>query len=161
MGDFLRCIPFILKEEGGYVNHPQDPGGETHFGISKRAYPELDIKHLTKNDAIRIYHRDYWTPIKGDQFPPGLDLILLDAAVNQGVITAIHLLQKTLKIHVDGEPGTITQSRAAEAMPNLIVTYAAQRIHRYKGSRKSDVFGMGWYSRILKIHHEATLMAES
>src|SRR5579859_8107573 len=60
MADFSKAIGFVLANEGGYANNPSDPGGETNFGISKRAYPYLDIKNLTRDDAITIYERDYW-----------------------------------------------------------------------------------------------------
>ena len=96
MGDFYRCIDFILAEEGGYANHPADPGGETKYGISKRAYPHLNIATLTLEDATELYERDYWQPIHGEAFPDGLALLLFDAAVNQGPNTAIRLLQQAL-----------------------------------------------------------------
>ena len=67
--NYLACIEVVLKSEGGYVNDPHDPGGETNFGISKRAYPSVDIKHLTKEGAIAIYKKDYWDKIKGDDLP--------------------------------------------------------------------------------------------
>ena len=113
MGDFHRCIDLIIAEEGGYINHPDDPGGETKFGISKRAYPQLDIPALTLARAVDLYPTDYWQPINGDPFPDGLALLLLDTAVNIGPMTAIRLLQQALKIQDDGLPGPITQATAA------------------------------------------------
>ena len=84
MGDFNRCIDLVLAEEGSYINHPDDPGGETKFGISKRAYPQLDTPALTLARAVDLYPTDYWQPINGDPFPDGLALLLLDTAVNIG-----------------------------------------------------------------------------
>ena len=104
MGDFHRCIDLILAEEGGYVHHPNDPGGETKFGIAKRAYPHLDIARLTLADAVNLYQRDDWTPMRGDAFPDSLALLLFDSAVNQGPKTAIRLLQKALTLNEDGRP---------------------------------------------------------
>ena len=69
MGDFTRCIRHILNEEGGYVNHAKDPGGETKYGISKRAYPHLDINNLTLDEAEAIYRLDYWEPVQGHSWP--------------------------------------------------------------------------------------------
>ena len=83
MGDFPRCIELILAEEGGQVNHPRDPGGLTKYGISQRSYPDLNIAALTKETVVALYRRDYWNPVHGDELPDGLDLLLLDCAVNQ------------------------------------------------------------------------------
>lgn len=80
---FQICLPFIFEEEGGYVNDPVDPGGETKYGISKRSFPELNIKDLTKEQAAIIYYRNYW--LRG---PSGLkwplNLVMFDCSVNQG-----------------------------------------------------------------------------
>lgn len=156
MGDFIRCIDLILAEEGGYVNHPNDPGGETNFGISQRAYPHLNIKTLTRADAIEIYWRDYWTPIYGDHFPDALALLLLDSAVNQGITTAVRLLQQALKVPVDGLPGPVTQSAARHAaLPGLLIDFCAERAYRYQGLRQSDTFGRGWYRRLFRVYGHA------
>ena len=111
MGDFTRCIDVILAEEGGLSHHRRDPGGLTKFGISSRAYPQLDIARLTRDQAVSIYRADYWTPIRGDDLPPGLDLLVFDTAVNMGVITAAMLLQDALGVTMDGVIGPITLNR--------------------------------------------------
>ena len=86
---FEQCVKFVLDHEGGYVNHPDDPGGETNFGISKRAYPDLDIKNLTIEEAKEIYKRDYWDKIplthSGDYYSLGSAMIMFDTAVNMGI----------------------------------------------------------------------------
>ena len=69
---FETVVHMVLEHEGGYVNHPSDPGGETKYGISKRAYPDVDIAELTKDDAADLYKRDYWDRIKGDDLPAGV-----------------------------------------------------------------------------------------
>ena len=81
MSHFPRCIDRILAEEGGLSHHPRDPGGLTKFGISQRTYPDLDIRHLTRAQARAIYQRDFWQPLRADDLPPGLDLLVLDRAV--------------------------------------------------------------------------------
>ena len=91
MSNFDHCITAILTEEGGLVNHSRDPGGLTKFGISQRAYPNLDIASLTIDQAKAIYKRDYWDVINGHPFSKGLSLLLLDCAINQGPVTAITL----------------------------------------------------------------------
>ena len=89
-------IEFILKMEGGYVNNPKDPGGETKYGISKRAYPNVDIKNLTKNDAIAIYYRDYWLRCGAVSLPFALAACVMDTAVNMGVGRAKQFLKQTV-----------------------------------------------------------------
>ncbi|MCB1918640.1 MAG: hypothetical protein KDJ28_01515 [Candidatus Competibacteraceae bacterium] len=152
MGDFYRCIDFILAEEGGYANHPADPGGETKYGISKRAYPHLNIAALTLEDATELYERDYWQPIHGEAFPDGLALLLFDAAVNQGSKTAVRLLQQALKVTVDGIPGPNTQTTARLRMPRILTDFAAERALRYEFNSNESTFGRGWYRRLLTLH---------
>lgn len=99
--EFFKCIQFVLEQEcrrkkdgtldDGYVNDPNDPGGETKYGISKRAYPNLNIKELTLSDALALYYRDYWYLAKLLSFP--LNVCVLDCAVNQGTKTAKNFLQ--------------------------------------------------------------------
>jgi len=98
--DFEQCMKFVLSQEcrqrkdgsldDGYVNDPHDPGGETKYGISKRAYPSLDIKELDILDALRLYYRDYWYLAKSSPFP--LNVCVLDCAVNQGTKIATRFL---------------------------------------------------------------------
>ena len=155
MGDFDRCIDLILAEEGGLSAHPDDPGGLTNYGISQCSYPQLDIAALTLDGAKALYHRDYWQVLHGDQFPSGLDLLLLDCAINQGVTTAIKLLQQALQIRDDGLIGPQTLSAAEAAMPGLLDAFAAERALRYEFNRNEVVFGRGWYRRLLRIHRHA------
>ncbi len=155
MGDFNRCISLILGEEGGIENHRKDPGGLTNYGISQRSYPRLDIAALTLDDAKAIYRRDYWNPIRGDDLPSGLDLLMLDSAINQGVVTAINLLQQALHITDDGLLGPQTLAAANSAMPNLLDDFAAERALRYEFNRNEETFGRGWYRRLLRINRQA------
>ena len=155
MGDFHRCISLILGEEGGIANHRKDPGGLTKFGISQRSYPTLDIAALTLDDAKAIYRRDYWNPIRGDELPSGLDLTLFDSAINQGPVTAIQLLQHALQIKADGRLGPITLAASIQAMPDLLDDFDAERALRYEFNRNEEVFGRGWYRRLLRINRRA------
>ena len=155
MGDFQRCIDHVLAEEGGLSDHPADPGGLTKYGISKRSYPTLDIAGLTLDDAKALYRRDYWQVLHGDQLPSGLDLLMLDCAINQGPVTAIKLLQRTLRIQDDGIIGPETLSAAAVAMPGLLDAFAAERALRYELNPNEATFGRGWYRRLLRMHRHA------
>jgi Glycosyl hydrolase 108 len=83
--NFTRALQFTSKWEGGYVNDPQDPGGVTKYGISKRSYPKLDIENLTREQANEIYYKDYWLTSGCDSLPGPLCLVAFDSAVNHGV----------------------------------------------------------------------------
>jgi lysozyme family protein len=155
MDTFPECLQLILAEEGRLNNHRQDPGGLTQFGISQRSYPNVDIARLTLAQASAIYLTDYWNPIKGDLLPAGLDLMVFDCAVNQGTTTAAVLLQKALGIKADGNIGPITLTRASQAMPDLLITFAAERALRYEFNRNEQTFGRGWYRRLFHIQNLA------
>ncbi len=93
--DLERALDFVMKWEGGYVNDPKDPGGETKWGISKRAYPMLDVKSLTKEEAADIYRHDYWEKAGCGDLPRPLDMVVFDTAVNMGVRRAREFLGRT------------------------------------------------------------------
>ena len=82
--NFDKIIEKVLEHEGGYVNDPDDLGGETNYGITKRFFPDVDIKNLTKEQAKKIYHQDYWRPAKCDEVPNHLKHIYFDMCVNFG-----------------------------------------------------------------------------
>ena len=126
MDTFSHAIQFILQAEGGYVNDPTDRGGETNFGISKRAYPDLDIKNLSLNDAENIYFKDYWLKAKCNELPPQMAIVVFGSAVNHGVTRAIKLLQQTLKVEVDGIIGQQTLA-AASAQNNRYMLRSEER----------------------------------
>jgi lysozyme family protein len=112
---FDRALGFTLAQEGGYVNNPLDPGGETRFGISKRQFPDLDIKELTREAAAVIYREKYWDAIAGDELPPLTALVLFDFAVHSGVSTAVSALQKQMGgLEADGKVGPLTIARAQQ-----------------------------------------------
>ena len=108
---FEEIIEIVLEHEGGYVNDPDDAGGETKYGIAKRWYPDVDIKNLTKEQAKKIYHTDYWRRGKCDEVPPQLRHIYFDMCVNFGRGGAVKVLQQAAnsknrnKIEVDGGIG--------------------------------------------------------
>lgn len=152
MNGFDSAFEHIIGLEGGYVDDPRDPGGETKYGISKRAYPDVDIKALTLDQAKGIYHRDYWDAVKADQLPWPLSAYVFDSAVNQGVSVAILLLQKTLNVKADGILGQQTLGAVRKHdQQELASLYMAQRALRYTGTRNFDRFGLGWMKRLFKI----------
>mgnify|MGYP005837256305 CR=1 FL=1 len=88
------AIKHIFEFEGGYVNDPDDPGGETNFGISKKSYPDINMKELTELRAGEIYYNDYWIKYKTDRLEPHLQIMFFDMCVNMGGSRTIKLLQK-------------------------------------------------------------------
>src|SRR5262245_40282468 len=108
---FDRC----MGHEGGYVNDPNDPGGETKWGISRRSFPGLDIKNLTREAAADIYEVHFWSKIHADQLPDGVAYQLFDFAINSGIETSIRYFQRALGVADDGYWGQISQSAADAA----------------------------------------------
>ena len=144
---FMACVGLIIERiEGGYVNDPTDPGGETNFGISKRAYPNTDIAGLTEGDAIQIYFDDYWTKSGCSALPRGLDLWVFDGAINHGVSEAVILLQQALKVTADGVIGPQTEAAAnAWAEPEL---YLLARLKHYQSLPGWGTDENGWTLRL-------------
>jgi lysozyme family protein len=149
---FEDAIEILLKHEGGYVNHPKDPGGETNFGIAKRSYPHLNLKTITREEAIEIYRQDFWEKCKIELLPPALRLIVFDCAVNQGPGVAIGLLQAAVGAKVDGAlgPETLTKLQGLSTF-KVLEKYAALRLERYQRNPKFAYFGDGWIKRLLDV----------
>lgn len=156
---FKQAVELIFEHEGGYVNHPDDRGLETNFGISKRAYPEVDIKNLTKAEAREIYRRDYWNTISGDDLPAPLALVTFDAAVNSGVHRASKWLQIAVQAYTDGVIGPLTIKGAVAAYnesPYACVERCCDyRLEFIRSLRTYETFGRGWERRIQETREEA------
>ena len=148
---FRAAVALILEHEGGYVNDPRDPGGETKFGISKRTYPHEDIASLSVERARFLYHRDYWLPIRGDELPPAAAIIVFDMAVNAGKGAAIKLLQRAVKVADDGMLGPVTMAKAAAAKPRtLAVSLSRRRITYYASLPGWQHYADSWTARTLE-----------
>jgi lysozyme family protein len=125
MGDFAKAIKFVMKNEGGFSDDPQDSGCVTKFGISQKSYPDLDIEHLTKEQAIEIYQRDFWLPYQ--DFDDRLATKVFDLSVNMGHKRAVQILQRALqclgaKIVDDGVLGPITKQAVDLANVDMLLT---------------------------------------
>lgn len=145
---FEKAIERVLSHEGGYVNHPQDPGSETQWGISKASYPHLDIKRLTREDAKSIYRRDYWNPV-ATSLPASVTYQALDSAVNHGIGNTIRFLQRALDVADDGRWGPVSKAAAARMSEHdLLLRFLAERLHFMTKLRTWDAFGRGWSRRI-------------
>jgi lysozyme family protein len=143
-----------LRHEGGYVNDPKDPGGETKYGISKRAYPDQDIKALTVETAGKLYKRDYWDKIKGDNLPEPIAVMVFDFAVNAGVKRAVRMMQKLLNVTADGIIGPKTIQAAIKCdVQDFVTDYASERVNYYMMLKTFKRFGGGWLRRTKETLH--------
>lgn len=168
MSNFEKCLEIILHHEGGYVNHPKDPGGETNLGVTKRVYEEWggtkDMKDLTVEDVAPIYKKNYWDRIKGDDLPSGLDLCIFDFAVNAGPGRAAKMIQKMIGVTVDGGigPNTLRAIGLYEeemgGVAEVIAEYQKQRQAYYESLSTFDTFGRGWTRRVDETTITATEM---
>lgn len=149
--DFSQAVARVLMNEGGYVNNPRDPGGETNWGISKRQYPDLDIKTLTRDQAAAIYLRDYWQRLSADRLPHGLDYQVFDFAVNSGTGTAARRLQRTLGVVEDGNLGPVTLAAIAKQdTRSLVMHYLAERLELWRALSNWQDAGLGWTRRAVE-----------
>lgn len=149
MSNFDSFIDRVLSAEGGYVNDPSDPGGETRFGISKRAYPNVDIKNLTRADAVALYRTDFWARVHGDELPASFAFQALDAAVNHGVENAVRWMQRAAGVADDGHFGPLTMAAVLRAEPcDMVLSFNAVRLRFYAKLARFDVFGRGWINRV-------------
>lgn len=141
----------VVPWEGGYVNDPDDPGGETKYGISKRSYPHLDIKNLTREQANEIYYRDYWLRSKADLMPPAVAAVHYDCAINQGLADAARFLQRALQVPADGIIGKMTFAALDKCnVDDLIDEYCAIRAVDY--ASLNPKYHRGWFRRLIKVH---------
>jgi lysozyme family protein len=152
---FQKCIGIILRNEGGYVNDPNDPGGETNFGISKRSFPDVDIKALTVDMAKDIYFNNYWNNLGFEGVTPDtLALQMFDMAVNAGSKAAIKSVQAIVGVSKDGilGPDTLQKINSYDSSQRLLNLYMDARIDFYKGIAKSNPklngFLRGWADRV-------------
>jgi lysozyme family protein len=150
---FNTYINRVLTHEGGYVNNARDPGGETQWGISKRSYPNINIKALTREAAIEIYRRDFWVKPKIAELPAPLAFQVFDAAVNSGTSRAVKWLQQALGIVPDGVWGPATD-KALEWMEKqngataVALKYMSTRLSFYTDLATFATFGRGWVRRM-------------
>jgi lysozyme family protein len=158
---FAAAVANVLAWEGGYVNDPDDPGGETNFGISKRFYPSVDIRGLTRAGAIAIYRRDWWDKNRIGDFPDPIAIKMLDIAVNMGWSAAVKVLQRACNhagpahpIAVDGSCGPITRKTVHDlyaTVPNLLGILRIEDANRYREIAASNPvmakYLRGWLRR--------------
>lgn len=165
---FAQCVREVLKHEGGYVDHPRDPGGCTNRGITRatleswRGVPTdcAAVRALTEAEARAIYRARYWDAVRGDDLPPGVDLAVFDLAVNSGVGRAARMLQQALGVEADGAIGPRTMVALADADAiGLVGAMCARRLVFLKTLPTWPIFGLGWERRVVDVRAKAVAMA--
>ncbi|ATR86802.1 UNVERIFIED_CONTAM: glycoside hydrolase family 108 protein [Acinetobacter baumannii] len=150
---FQTALKRVLQHEGGYVNHPSDPGGETNYGITKSVARQYGYKGSMKDipmDIVeKIYKNQYWDAMSCDSFPFSVGFQLFDAAVNHGQLNARKLLQRAVGVKDDGIVGSLTLA-AVRKQPQfaLISLFNSKRIEFYTKISTFNAFGKGWMARV-------------
>lgn len=151
-----KALDTLFSIEGGYVNDPRDSGGETKYGISKNAHPEVDIPSLTLWQAEEIYRKDYWFPSGCDKLPDYLSVAVFDFAVNSNPKRAVQTLQKVLRVKADGIVGNQTIAAADSQPPHKVLDeYINARLEYLMKLKKWAIYGKGWGNRLTKVQSVA------
>jgi len=150
--EFKEAVKFVILDEGGYVNHKNDKGGETNFGISKRSYPGLDIKNLTVEEATRIYKEDFWVHSSVEKIPYELRYQFFDMCVNHGANRATKILQSAVRVTEDGVIGAKTIEKL-KGLDNISVAQERMEffIRIVKSNPSQIAFLEGWGNRCFKV----------
>lgn len=169
---FDACLAEVLRHEGGYADHPADPGGATNMGITHKTLadwrgvspwwdlPKSAVKALEREEAASIYRKLYWERSGAGSLPPGLDLALFDFAVNSGPDRAVRVLQAELGVSADGRVGPVTRGAvetyaASKGLAALVGALCDRRLRFLQGLSTFSVFGAGWTSRVAAIRKAA------
>jgi len=167
--NFDDALKAILKHEGGFVNHPKDPGGMTNLGVTKKVW-EAWVGHAVDEKAMRaltpevvgpMYKKKYWDAVKADDLPAGLDYLMFDFAINAGPNRAIKTMQKAIGTNPDGAIGPKTMAALKAADPtDLIAKFSIEKELFYKALPTFATFGKGWLRRVDESKsHAATMLA--
>jgi lysozyme family protein len=164
INNWPQCFALVLKNEGGYVDNPADPGGATNLGCTKATWEAWvghpvtkdDIKALTPNDVMPLYKAKYWDTIKGDDLPEGVDYAVFDFAINSGPSRAAKALQSVLSVTVDGQIGSATLRALETANPREVATAVCEaRLAFLQSLPTYGTFGKGWSRRVAEVEQTA------
>ena len=171
--NFNKSLEELLKHEGGYINHREDPGGRTNLGVTQRVYErwvgypvdEKIMRSLTPDHVKTLYKVQYWDTVKGDELPSGLDLSVFDFGVNAGPKRARRYLQMLVGTAADGIIGPATLQAVKDkvssvGLEELIRGYADLRHKYYRKLRHFKTFGRGWTRRVNEVEEAALHMAK-
>lgn len=170
-GNFPAALSAVLKHEGGYVDHPSDPGGATNMGITRKTLarwrnvspwwelPKSEVKNIGRTEVAAIYKDRYWDDIRGDHLPSGVDLAVFDFAVNSGPQRAAISLQNIVGTAPDGEIGPLTLDALKKLPPTSVISdLCSQRLAFLERLSTWPTFGKGWHSRVSAVRNEAIAM---
>jgi lysozyme family protein len=165
--NWQKSFELMLQSEGGFVNHPSDPGGMTNLGVIKatweswvgREVDEAEMRGLTPENVEPLYKERYWDAVRGDELPMGLDYLMFDFAVNAGAGRAIKTLQTSVGVTPDGGFGPITM-KAVEAVDpvELIERFSQAKENFYRSLTTFSTFGKGWLNRVADVKLKASAM---
>jgi lysozyme family protein len=168
MSNFQECLDLVLKSEGGWVNHPSDPGGETNLGVTKRVWVEYvghpveSLKKLTKDDVAPLYELKYWRPCYCEVLPRGLDFVVFSMGVNAGPGRSVKLLQSAIVCVPDGVIGTRTRELISSSNgADIIKKFSTARREYYQSLKTFPIFGKGWLLRVDREEQEALEMCKN
>ena len=166
--NFAEALQHVLKHEGGFVNHPEDPGGMTNLGVTKKVWEEWvghevdekTMRNLRPEIVAPMYKVKFWDKIKGDNLPTGVDYVVFDAAVNSGPGRAAKWLQACVGVDADGDigPKTLAAVKAFDAN-QLIEDYAKRRLSFLMDLKTWQTFGKGWTRRVAEVQKTGLDMA--
>lgn len=166
--NFKRSLELVLRFEGGYVNHPDDPGGPTNKGITLATYRRFvnasgtiaDLKAITPQEVAKVYRHQYWDAIRGDDLPDGVDFATFDFAVNSGPKRAAQYLQRVVGAKDDGDIGPATLAAVkGKASATVINDLCDKRLGFLQGLKTWKTFKNGWSARVSNVRIEANKMA--
>jgi len=170
-GNFEPSLKEVLIHEGGYVNHPSDPGGRTNLGVTQRVYEEwvgypvneAIMRKLTVDHVKTLYKVRYWDAIHCDDLSIGLDLCVFDFGVNAGTSRAARYLQRMVGAKEDGVIGPRTLSSVRQMAKDIgisgcIMRYQDMRRDYYRMLKHFPTFGKGWLRRVKEVEHTALKM---
>jgi len=166
---FERALPLVLKHEGGFANHPKDPGGATMKGVTLATFRRYkpgasvaDLKAISADMLARIYRDGYWNAVRADDLPSGVDYCVFDFAVNSGPGRAAEYLQAIAGVAQDGKIGPQTIAAVAKLDPaSVINSLCNRRLAFLKRLKTWPTFGKGWESRVAGVRKEALAMVGS
>jgi lysozyme family protein len=166
--NFQECLDLVLKSEGGWVNHPSDPGGETNLGVTKAVWEEYvghpvkTMKNLTKDDVAPMYELKYWRPCYCEVLPRGLDFVVFSMGVNAGPGRSVKLLQQSIGCVPDGVIGPRTRELISTSnSATLIAKFSETRREYYRSLKTFPIFGKGWLARVDREEQEALDMTKN
>lgn len=159
---FQQALDFVIwwetggDKNGAYHIDPHDPGGVTKWGISQKAYPDLDIKNITKHGASELYKNDYWNPCKCSDMPWPLGMVVFDAAVNVGVRRSSKFIQRALKVTDDGNIGPVTLKAIEKQWkhPKRLMAKAMterENFYRIKATTGLSMYFDNWTRRVMEL----------